>query len=331
MLRLLSLVLWGVGAVYCASALADDSADQRIINAGLWEGQDILSRELFGHYDIASLVVLKTEPLQSRSDPERDYGLVTITLAFSTKRNATRSPNLNPEMFEPGSAMCQGWPYLHCGVPGGYVFDGALRLLLAVDRDGSWRAVSPHWRSRRTYPLDGYLLLEGLKKEGRIRAVLQPGGAVVAAGMPWDPQSRLRLEVWSYLVFLAAGLPLVLIGCPQILGEFGLIDADTVGTLDLMFSIMVISPGLVIWAIALVFGAVSLVMGPARLRRRLLLSYGCVGLLLFLATEPSLPNRTAASLGAAGLIFLMAGPIVWLFGIGRECRRGMDESSHEGS
>ena len=56
----------------------------------------------------------------------------------------------------------------HCGVPVGHVFDGRLQLLLAVDRAGSWRAVSPHWRSRREYPLQGYLLLEGRDKEGYV-------------------------------------------------------------------------------------------------------------------------------------------------------------------
>ena len=41
-------------------------------------------------------------------------------------------------------------------------------VLLAIDRDGSWRAVSPHWRSRREYALQGYLLLEGREMEGYV-------------------------------------------------------------------------------------------------------------------------------------------------------------------
>jgi hypothetical protein len=134
----------------------------------LRETREIISRELFGHYDITNLAVLKIEPLQDRIRLGHDYGLVTVTLTFATKRNTTKHPNLNPDMFEPGNAMCQGWLYLHCGVSVGHVFDGNLQVLLAVDREGSWKAVSPHWRSRRQYSLDGYLLLEGRKKEGYV-------------------------------------------------------------------------------------------------------------------------------------------------------------------
>jgi hypothetical protein len=92
----------------------------------LRETREIISRELFGHYDITNLAVLKIEPLQDRIRLGHDYGLVTVTLTFATKRNTTKHPNLNPDMFEPGNAMCQGWLYLHCGVSVGHVFDGNL-------------------------------------------------------------------------------------------------------------------------------------------------------------------------------------------------------------
>ena len=153
---------------YSSFALADETTDRQISESALRETRDIISRELFAHYDIMSLVVLKIEALQDRIHRGRDYGLVTVTLRFSTKRNATKHPSLNADMFEPGNAMCQGWLYLHCGVAVGRVFDGNLQALLAVDRDGSWRAVSPHWRSRREYALEGYLLLEGREKEGYV-------------------------------------------------------------------------------------------------------------------------------------------------------------------
>ena len=159
--------LW-VCAAYCSSALADEPTDRRITESALREARDILSRELFGHYDVTDLEVLKVETFGDRMHRERDYGLVTVTLRFSTTRNATKHPGLNAVMFEPGNAMCQGWLYLHCGVAAGHVFDGRLNVLLAVDRDGSWRAVSPDWRSRREYPLQGYLLLEGRPKEGYV-------------------------------------------------------------------------------------------------------------------------------------------------------------------
>lgn len=168
MLRRISLIFFGVCTVYCSSAFADSNTDRQITESAVRETRDIISRELFGHYDITNLVVLTIEPLPGRIGIEHDYGLVVVRLTFSTKRNATKHPNLNLDMFKPGSAMCQGWLYLHCGVPAGHVFEGILQLLLAVDRDGTWRVVSPHWRSRREYPLHGYLLLEGREKEGYV-------------------------------------------------------------------------------------------------------------------------------------------------------------------
>jgi hypothetical protein len=165
MLRQILVVFASVWTVCCASALADERADRTVAESALGETRDVISRELFGHYDLTQLAVLKVEDAQGRASLGHDYGLVKVTLEFSAKRNATKHPSLNPDMFEPGSAMCQGWLYLHCGVPPGHVFEGKLELLLAVDRDGSWRAVSPHWRSRRQYPLHGYLLLEGREKE----------------------------------------------------------------------------------------------------------------------------------------------------------------------
>jgi hypothetical protein len=168
MLRHSFLVFLSFWAVCCASALADDDTDMNIAESALRETRDIISRELFGHYDLTSLSVVKLEGLQARVSLGHDYGLVRVALRFAATRNATKHPSLNPGMFDPGSAMCQGWLYLHCGVPIGHVFEGTLDVLLAIDRDGSWRAVSPHWRSRREYPLQGYLVLEGREKEGYV-------------------------------------------------------------------------------------------------------------------------------------------------------------------
>lgn len=163
--RQIAVLLW----MLCSCpALADADADRKIAESALRETRGIISRELFGHYDITALQVLGAEDLRGRVSPQRDYGMARVTLKFAATRNATRSPSLNPAMFEPGSAMCQDWLYLHCGVPVGHVFEGKLEVLMAVDKDGAWRAVSPHWRSRRQYSLDGYLLLEGREKEGYV-------------------------------------------------------------------------------------------------------------------------------------------------------------------
>jgi hypothetical protein len=149
-------------------ALADDDADRKIAESALPEARAILAQELLGHYDLVRLTVERIEELPERRALGHDYGLARVTLAFSTRRNATRHPGLNPSMFEPGSAMCQRGLYLHCGVPVGHVFEGRMELVLALDGQGSWRAVSPHWRSRRQYPLDGHLLLNGREPDGYV-------------------------------------------------------------------------------------------------------------------------------------------------------------------
>jgi|ERR1700730_2552898 len=159
------LTLW---AVCCASAIAEENTDKKITESALRDAREIMSSELFGHYDLSKLTLLKIEDLRGHVSLGHDYGLVKATLEFSAKRNTTKHPTLNPSMFEPGSVMCQDWLYLHCGVSSGHVFEGTLELLLAVDRDGSWKTVSPHWRSRRQYPLDGYLIFEGREKEGYV-------------------------------------------------------------------------------------------------------------------------------------------------------------------
>ncbi len=130
--------------------------------------REILSQELFGHYDLVSLSVLSVEGLRKQLAGEPDYGLVKVMVNFSSKRNTRRHPSLHLDMFVSGSSMCRGWLYLHCGVPVGHVFEGKLQILLASDRNGEWRAVSPNWRSRREYSLDGYLVLDGRKKEGYV-------------------------------------------------------------------------------------------------------------------------------------------------------------------
>jgi hypothetical protein len=163
-LAALVLGLW----VLAAAAVPAESADGKITDAALAEARDVLSRELFAHYDVVALKVVKIDDLRHAMQAERQYGLARATLEFSARRNHSRSPSFSPSMFEPGHPMCQGWLYLHCGVPPGHVFEGRLELLLALDRNGAWKAVSPHWQSRVQYPLHGYLLLEGREMEGYV-------------------------------------------------------------------------------------------------------------------------------------------------------------------
>lgn len=168
MLKHISIFFLSLLTAHCSSALAAENTDRTITEAALRESRDLISRELMRHYDLTHLAVLKIEGLRDRISVDKDYGLVAVTLEFSSNRNNTKDSNLNPQMFEPGNAMCQGWLYLHCGVPVGHVFEGRLQIVLAVDRNGEWRVVSPNWRSRRQYSLDGYLVLAGRKKEGYV-------------------------------------------------------------------------------------------------------------------------------------------------------------------
>ena len=140
------LVFW---TVCCSLAFADDHIDRKITEAALQETREIILNEMFGHYDVTDLVVLRMDGLQGRISLGHDYALMRITLKFSTKRNATKYPHLHRDMFEHGNERCQGWLYLHCGVPFGHVFEGKFEVLMAGNRDGSWRVVSPSWRSRR--------------------------------------------------------------------------------------------------------------------------------------------------------------------------------------
>jgi hypothetical protein len=170
MLRQITIFLLSFLTVHCSSALAAgaENTDRMITEAALRQSRDLIYRELLRHYDLSHLEVVKIEDLRDRISLDKDYGLAKVTLEFSSKRNTTKDSTLNPKMFEPGNAMCRGWLYLHCGVPVGHVFEGTMQILLAVDRNGGWRVVSPNWRSRRQYSLDGYLVLEGRKKEGYV-------------------------------------------------------------------------------------------------------------------------------------------------------------------
>lgn len=133
------------------------------------EARRIISQDLYGHYDIVRLLVLNVEGVGRQLG--RDYGLAKVTLEFSTKRNATRNSSLSPAAFEKGGctpAKVPAWFYLHCGVPTGHVFDGEMELLLVIEKADRWTAVSPNWRTLLSYPLQGYLLLEGKQKEGYV-------------------------------------------------------------------------------------------------------------------------------------------------------------------
>jgi hypothetical protein len=181
-IRAVSVVLI-VGAMYCPSALADEYTDNRITESALRETRDILSCELLGHYDITDLSVKRIEDLRGLGSLRHDYGLVKATLTFSTKRNTTKHPNLNRDMFEPGSGMCQGSLYLHRGV-----------RLDMCSREGSrycWQLTeTAHGeRCRHTLAIEKGISTPGLSApggagSGRVCAVPQAAVALMPSRLP---------------------------------------------------------------------------------------------------------------------------------------------------
>lgn len=89
MLRPISIIAAIFWTVCYSSANASEYAQLKVAEYALQETRDILSRELFGHYDIIELEVLKIS--DRRILKEHDYGLVKITLRLSAKRNATQN------------------------------------------------------------------------------------------------------------------------------------------------------------------------------------------------------------------------------------------------
>jgi hypothetical protein len=70
------------------SALADEGTDRKITEAALREARDIIASELFGHYDLTQLAVLKSEEVPGRVSLGQDYGLVKPR--WNSRRRETR-------------------------------------------------------------------------------------------------------------------------------------------------------------------------------------------------------------------------------------------------
>ena len=67
MLRYSSIAFLTLWAVWGTSALADESIDRKITESALREARDIISSELFGHYDLTNLAVLKIVDIPGRA------------------------------------------------------------------------------------------------------------------------------------------------------------------------------------------------------------------------------------------------------------------------
>jgi hypothetical protein len=93
---LFPIVFLGLLVVCCSSALADEYSDKKLAETAVRESKDILLREMFGHYDVTRLEVIKIEDARERNGLKHDYGLVKATVQFSAKRNATKSSALKP-------------------------------------------------------------------------------------------------------------------------------------------------------------------------------------------------------------------------------------------
>ncbi len=135
------------------------------------EATKLLDQNLWGDYDIEKIVVSSVEEVSIHN---RDYPLFKAVISFSTKRNENRSKNmtwdgrttlLNQNLYD-DSDLCSrvNHLFLHCGVETGHIFEGDLELLLVQTGD-NWQVLNPNWRRKTTYPLEGYLLMDGKNKE----------------------------------------------------------------------------------------------------------------------------------------------------------------------
>ena len=90
MLKHISIFFLSLLTVHCSSALAAENTNRMITEAALRETRDLISRELWRHYDLTLLKVVKIEDLRDRISLGKDYGLVKVTLEFSSERTTQR-------------------------------------------------------------------------------------------------------------------------------------------------------------------------------------------------------------------------------------------------
>lgn len=138
------------------------------------EAQKLLEKSLWGDYDIDKVQIQTIEDLSILG---RDYPLTKAVVSFSAKRNEHRSKYidqdgrtvaLNQNLYD-DEGLCAkvNQLYLYCGVDTGHVFEGDLELLLVKTNQG-WEILNPNWRRKTSYPLEGYLIMEGKEKEGYV-------------------------------------------------------------------------------------------------------------------------------------------------------------------
>ena len=171
-------VLWTIliiGGIVRVSWAADQPSDEMITR----EVRKLIEDALWHDYDIDKIQIQEIQEahdvLSSRF--KKDYGLVKVLVKFSAIRNENRSAyvredgktfSLNKQFYEDyESCKKLNHLYLHCGVKKGYVFEGSLNILMATTRKG-WKILSDGWRRLSSYPLQGYLLMDGREKEGYV-------------------------------------------------------------------------------------------------------------------------------------------------------------------
>jgi hypothetical protein len=134
------------------------------------EATTLLNQTLWGDYDLEKVLVTSVEAVNIHN---RDYPLFKAAITFSAKRNENRSQTmtvdgrttmLNQNLYD-DSDLCSrvNHLYLHCGVEAGHVFEGEMELLM-VQTVQNWQTLNPNWRRKTTYPLEGYLLMDGKDK-----------------------------------------------------------------------------------------------------------------------------------------------------------------------
>ena len=88
-------------------------------------------------------------------------------------------------------------------------------------------------------------------------------------------KGKRRLEWLAPTSWLVSGLPLALIAYPMKLEELGVMDRDMAAGFTMLFSILLIPLGLVVWAATVLISVATLIWGANRLRLRTLIWYLC--------------------------------------------------------
>ncbi|HVR42355.1 MAG TPA: hypothetical protein VMS56_02820 [Thermoanaerobaculia bacterium] len=154
MTRLAPLLLIFLSSALLAGDSLESVAKSRI--------EDLIERELGGHYDLLSTEIVGIRAVTPSMAP---YEIKAVTARFVAVRNEEWHLNPIPEVIAHVCAS-PGGLYLFCR-PAGHELSGTIEADLANTIDG-WFVLNRNHHTLSEFPLSGYLLLGGIPKEGYV-------------------------------------------------------------------------------------------------------------------------------------------------------------------